>query len=164
MKKLKKSVKIKITLAMLLTSGAFFENNIPEEKEIMVKASANFVEASPSKEIANVRTEKTEIDIYAIESKYDGIANIPLKAMYYKTGDIEYFLLQDGNGSFYISFDKTLIDGNNYIGFVGYNDRLISTIDGNFEFSYEEIFNDSEIKMESERVAKKLFDETVFKF
>ena len=89
---------------------------------------------------------------------------MPLKAMYYKTGDIEYFLLQDGNGSFYISFDKTLIDGNNYIGFVGYNNRLIGTIDGNFEFSYEEIFNDSEIKMESDIVAKKLFDKKVFKF
>ena len=162
MKKLKKSVKI--TLALLTIGGVFVANNTQQEKEILVKASTNFVEASPSKEFVNVRTEKTEQDIYAIESKQDGIVNMPLKAMYYKTGDIEYFLLQDGNGSFYISFDKTLIDGNNYIGFVGYNDRLISTIDGNFEFSYEEIFNDSEIKMESERVARKLFNKTVFKF
>ena len=48
MKKLKKSVKI--TIAMLTVGGVFIANNIPEEKEILVTASKNFVEASPSKE------------------------------------------------------------------------------------------------------------------
>ena len=48
MKKLKKSVKI--SLALLTVGGVFIASNIPEEKEILVTVSTNFVEASPSKE------------------------------------------------------------------------------------------------------------------
>ena len=97
MKKLKKSVKI--SLALLTIGGVFVANNIPEEKEILVTASKNFVEASPSKT-------RNENDIYAIKSKEDGIQNIPLKATEHFDNGLQYFLLDDGQGSMYISFEE----------------------------------------------------------
>ena len=175
MKKLKKSVKIKITLAMLLTSGVFIANNIPEEKEILVTASTNFVEASPSKEeseksadewvIANKSKTKTrnENDIYAIKSKEDGIQNIPLKATEHFDNGLQYFLLDDGQGSMYISFEE-LKNGQNYIGFVTYSDKLVSVIESDFEFTYQEVFNDEEYRKLSKDVSKRLLDKVVFKF
>lgn len=152
MKKLKKSVKI--TIAMLTVGGVFVANNIPEEKEILVTASTNFVEASPS---------RNENDIYAIKSKEDGIQNIPLKATELFDGDLQYFLLDDGQGSMYISFED-LKNGQNYIGFVTYSDKLVNVIESDFEFTYEEIFNDEEYRTLSKDVSKKLLDRVVFKF
>ena len=154
MKKLKKSVKI--TIAMLTIGGVFIANNIPEEKEILVKASKNFVEASPSKT-------RNENDIYEIKSKEDGIQNIPLKATEHFDNELQYFLLDDGQGSMYISFED-LKNGQNYIGFVTYSDKLVSVIESDFEFTYEEIFNDEEYRKLSKDVSKRLLDRIVFKF
>ena len=154
MKKLKKSVKI--TIAMLTIGGVFIANNIPEEKEILVKASKNFVEASQSKE-------ENENDIYEIKSKEDGIQNIPLKATEHFDNGLQYFLLDDGQGSMYISFED-LKNGQNYIGFVTYSDKLVSVIESDFEFTYEEIFNDEEYRKLSKDVSKRLLDKVVFKF
>ena len=154
MKKLKKSVKI--SLALLTVGGVFIANNIPEEKEILVTASTNFVEASPSKT-------RNENDIYAIKSKEDGIQNIPLKATEHFDNGLQYFLLDDGQGSMYISFED-LKNGQNYIGFVTYSDKLVSVIESDFEFTYEEIFNDEEYRTLSKDVSKKLLDRVVFKF
>ena len=154
MKKLKKSVKI--TIAMLTIGGVFIANNIPEEKEILVKASKNFVEASQSKE-------ENENDIYAIKTKEDGIQNIPLKATEHFDNGLQYFLLDDGQGSMYISFED-LKNGQNYIGFVTYSDKLISVIESDFEFTYEEVFNDEEYRKLSKDVSKRLLDKKVFKF
>ena len=173
MKKLKKSVKI--SLALLTVGGVFIANNIPEEKEILVTASKNFVEASPSKEdneksadawvIANKSKTNTrnENDIYAIKSKEDGIQNIPLKATEHFDNGLQYFLLDDGQGSMYISFED-LKNGQNYIGFVTYSDKLISVIESDFEFTYQEIFNDEEYRKLSKDVSKRLLDKVVFKF
>ena len=154
MKKLKKSVKI--SLALLTVGGVFIANNIPEEKEILVTASTNFVEASPSKE-------ENENDIYEIKSKEDGIQNIPLKATEHFDNGLQYFLLDDGQGSMYISFEK-LKNGQNYIGFVTYSDKLVSVIESDFEFTYQEIFNDEEYRKLSKDVSKRLLDKVVFKF
>ena len=154
MKKLKKSVKI--SLALLTVGGVFIANNIPEEKEILVTASKNFVEASPSKT-------RDENDIYAIKSKEDGIQNIPLKATEHFDNGLQYFLLDDGQGSMYISFED-LKNGQNYIGFVTYSDKLVSVIESDFEFTYQEIFNDEEYRTLSKDVSKKLLDRVVFKF
>ena len=154
MKKLKKSVKI--SLALLTVGGVFIANNIPEEKEILVTASTNFVEASPSKA-------DNEKDIYAIKSKEDGIQNIPLKATEHFDNGLQYFLLDDGQGSMYISFED-LKNGQNYIGFVTYSDKLVSVIESDFEFTYQEIFNDEEYRKLSKDVSKKLLDRVVFKF
>ena len=153
MKKLKKSVKI--SLALLTVGGVFIANNIPEEKEILVTASKNFVEASPSKT-------RDENDIYAIKSKEDGIQNIPLKATEHFDNGLQYFLLDDGQGSMYISFED-LKNGQNYIGFVTYSDKLVSVIESDFEFTYQEIFNDEEYRTLSKDVSKKLLDRVVFK-
>ena len=154
MKKLKKSVKI--SLALLTVGGVFIANNIPEEKEILVTASTNFVEASPSKA-------RNENDIYAIKSKEDGIQNIPLKATENFDNGLQYFLLDDGQGSMYISFED-LKNGQNYIGFVTYSDKLVSVIESDFEFTYQEIFNDEEYRKLSKDVSKRLLDKVVFKF
>ena len=173
MKKLKKSVKI--SLALLTVGGVFIANNIPEEKEILVTASTNFVGASTSKEenekfadewvIANKSKTKTrnENDIYEIKSKEDGIQNIPLKATEHFDNGLQYFLLDDGQGSMYISFEK-LKNGQNYIGFVTYSDKLINVIESDFEFTYEEVFNDEEYRKLSKHVSKRLLDKKVFKF
>ena len=141
------------------------------EKRILTNENGTFTEKhySDTKQVSDADggeydvTRGTEKDIYAIESKADGIINVPLKAMYMQDGGVEFFLLADGNGAFYISFDD-LIDGNNYIGFVTYSDKLVSVIDGHFKFTYEENFSDAEYMAEYERIGKELVSEKIFKF
>ena len=172
--------KMAITLIAAATIGGVFygnHNNYEEqaatvtEKRIFTNENGRFIEKHypEAKNVADADggeydvTRGTEKDIYAIESKADGIVNVPLKAMYMNDGGVEFFLLADGNGAFYISFDD-LIDGNNYIAFVTYNDKLVSVIDGHFKFTYEENFSDAEYMAEYERIGKELVSEKIFKF
>lgn len=154
-----------IAIAILSTLGVntfLIENESSQEKEILPEVT----QVEKTLEVTTISKEKplskrTQDDIYAMKSEDGTIGYMPLKAKKASYNGIEYFYLQDGQGSFYISFDN-LIDGQNYIGFVGKNDdKLYTYMKDDFKFDYEDWFHEKENIREDNSVAEKLMKNTM---
>lgn len=151
------------TVATLFFGGMKI-GELTTEKEILVQAET-VLQAQPQFE-GDTQTEAlstgdglyNQDDIYG-SSETEGIVNMPLKAKMDTHNGIDYFILSDGQGSFYVTMDY-LEDGQNYIGFVDpETDKLISWMESEFVFDYESDWkNESYLQMDRE-VGRRLFGE-----
>ena len=127
-----------------------------QEKEIF----PNQEEAAKiSMDQTNTIKPRTQNDIYNTEA-INGVVQMPLRAVKDVYNGLEYFYLQDGQGSFYISFED-LTDGQNYVGFVdSKTDKLISVMESDFVFTseFEEQFSSEEWIKEDNEVGRKLLN------
>lgn len=106
--------------------------------------------------VTTVSSTKTEADIY----EDDGLLlTLPLKATAATYRGIDYYYLSDMQGSFYISFED-LVDGQNYIGFVSVaDDKLLTYVESDFEFSFEEDWNNEKWMVQDLKVSQDMVAE-----
>ena len=144
-----------------LSSLSLFVNPVDvlsptQEKEILPNLESA---AEISVDQTNLSESRTQNDIYNTEA-INGVVQMPLRAVKDVYNGLEYFYLQDGQGSFYISFED-LTDGQNYVGFVdSKTDKLISVMESDFVFTseFEEQFSSEEWIKEDNEVGRKLLN------
>ena len=118
-------------LILLSLAGLTLSNN----------AVNNFIEnpVSGSAALSEKEFSYNENSIYAMNDNYNEVYSLPLRAMKMSNKKFDYFLLTDGGGNFFISYDN-LIDGKNYIATVvnfGKNEIIHSVIESTFVFTSE---------------------------
>lgn len=141
----------------LLVAGAFIGgmkiDDISKEKENLAYAEIEKVETK------NVSHERNQDDIYATNKDEDLIMQLPLKAKKDSLNGFDYFILSDGQGSFYVTMDY-LEDGTNYIGFIDKEtDELMEYIESDFVFDYESDWEKESYLMMDREVGRRLMKE-----
>lgn len=148
---IKKAILQVTTISLLLL-------NVAKINEL-IEVSQSQLTSSDTEVISEMKN-MNEQDVYDMEHINDEYVTYrPLKAFKAEYKGVEYFYLNDNEGSMYISFEN-LVDGGNYIGEVGkYTDTLYELEYDKFQFSddYEKSYEDYSI-MDS-KVAEKMISE-----
>lgn len=122
-----------ISLGIAASSGV--QEHIGE-----VESVASAVSVTQQHDINIILSTITEADVFQMNVT-PGNHTLPLKAVKDTVNGIDYFLLTDGQGSFYISYDTVLKDGGNYIGTIT-NGKVTALEPSDFVFTYEDYFTD----------------------